>query len=174
MEYTNFNLDLYNNNISIIRNGAAHLFSSVEYFIQNTNFPFVNQARIVHYEPDRNIFVVERSGPEIVSGADLVEIVWITDNIETIWQLAITDKAEQDARNAPSANMLRAVKLYETDWILQRHQEETLLNLPHKFTDQQMTDILTYRQALRDLGGINTANTPADQVNWPSVPDFIG
>lgn len=59
----------------------------------------------------------------------------------------------------------RDTRLATTDWLVQRHAEELALGLDTTLTPGQHTDLLTYRQALRDL----PANT-TDPANpeWPN------
>lgn len=54
-----------------------------------------------------------------------------------------------------------------TDWLVQRHAEELALDIATTLTPEQHADLLTYRQALRDLPD-NTTD-PADPV-WPVNP----
>ena len=167
MDYTYFTLNVYNNHASITKNGEGYIFSSVDKFVERTNFPYIEQAKMIHHEGFRNNWVVERTGGEIVSGPDLEEIVWITNYMEFIWNHALKDKEEQEALSAPPLSALRNFKLYETDWILQRHQEETMLNLAHKFTEQQITAVLIYRQQLRDM---SLTGLTEKTVVWPTNP----
>jgi len=142
-------------------------------FIEHTNFPFTDTVRRVSYEPDRNLYVVEELNGKISSGSDLPVIVWIANHLTNIEQAAIADLAMNTARVPASAQ--REMLIYNTDYILQRHQEETLLNISHKLTDQQFADVLAYRQALRDLNvngyveGTTKIKTITD-VTWPTNP----
>lgn len=58
-------------------------------------------------------------------------------------------------------------RLDDTDKLMRRHAEELALGLNTTLTPEQHTDLLTYRQALRDLPE-NTTD-PADPV-WPVNP----
>lgn len=45
----------------------------------------------------------------------------------------------------------REMILSSTDWMLTRHHDELLLNIPHRLDESQLSALLTYRQALRDM-----------------------
>ena len=142
-------------------------------FIEHTNFPYTETVRKISYEPDRNIYIVEELNGKISSGVDLPSIVWISNHLANIEQAAIADAAANTARVPASAQ--REMLIYNTDYILQRHQEETLLNISHKLTDQQFADVLAYRQALRDLdvNGYVEGTTKIKiitDVTWPTNP----
>jgi hypothetical protein len=67
------------------------------------------------------------------------------------------------------------ILLFNTDYVLQRHQEETALNITHTLSDQQFNNVLVYRQALRDLNvhGLaegTTRTKTIDDVTWPTNP----
>ena len=166
-------IDFYNGTVSCRFNGTGYLFSNQSVFLEHTNFPFTDTVRRVSYEPDRNLYVVEELNGQISSGADLPVIVWISNHLTNIEQAAIADLAMNTARVPASAQ--REMLIYNTDYILQRHQEETLLNISHKLTDQQFAAVLTYRQALRDLNvngyveGTTKIKTITD-VTWPTNP----
>lgn len=66
-----------------------------------------------------------------------------------------------DALRAERDGMLMA-----TDWLVQRHAEELALGLDTTLTPEQHTDLLTYRQALRDLPENTTDPT---NPNWPEA-----
>lgn len=54
-----------------------------------------------------------------------------------------------------------------TRWLIERHAEELALEMATTLSAEQHTDLLTYRQSLRDLPE-NTTD-PADPV-WPVNP----
>lgn len=54
-----------------------------------------------------------------------------------------------------------------TDWLVQRHAEELVLELDTTLTPEQHTDLLAYRQALRDLPETTTDPTNPE---WPNEP----
>lgn len=173
MLHTYVSIDFYNGSVSCRLNDKTYLFSAPSVFIEHTNFPFTDTVRRVSYEPERNIYVVEELNGVVTIGPDLPAIVWIAEHLANIEQAAIADAAINTARIPASAQ--REMLIYNTDYILQRHQEETLLNIPHKLTDQQLADVLAYRQALRDLDvngyieGTTKIKTITD-VTWPTNP----
>lgn len=63
----------------------------------------------------------------------------------------------------------RDAALHATDWLVSRHQDETLIDDGTTLTAAQFTTLLKYRQALRDI---------ADVDGWPNIdlpvaPDFV-
>ena len=141
------------------------LFSSSQVFLDTTGYPYGDTSRLVSYEPERDIFFVERQGREIVTGSDLPEIQWIQNNLSLIEQAAITDTANHTF--VPTLRDQRNAMLYATDWVLTRWQEETTINVPHSMTEQKFAEVLAYRQALRD---ITNTYTSLDDVVWPTNP----
>lgn len=72
-------------------------------------------------------------------------------------EVAAVKRAERDAA------------LHATDWLVSRHQDETLIGDGTTLTADQFATLLKYRQALRDI---------ADVVGWPKndlpvAPDFV-
>ena len=154
-------IDFYNGTVSCRFNSTNYLFSASSVFIEHTNFPYTETVRKISYEPDRNIYIVEELNGKI------------SNHLANIEQAAIADAAANTARVPASAQ--REMLIYNTDYILQRHQEETLLNISHKLTDQQFADVLAYRQALRDLdvNGYVEGTTKIKiitDVTWPTNP----
>jgi hypothetical protein len=167
MQHTYVNIDFYNNNITCKINDNTYVFSSENSFFQKTNFPFAETTRILSYEPERNIFVVERTNGEMFSGFDLPEMQWIANNLTLIEQSAIADLANQPAVYVPTLRDQRDALLFATDWVLTRWQEETTINVAHSITEQKFADVLMYRQALRDITNLYTS---LDDVVWPTNP----
>ena len=167
MQHTYVNIDFYNDSITCKINGITYVFSSENSFLEKTNFSFTETTRILSYEPERNIFVVERTNGEMFSGFDLPEIQWIANNLTLIEQSAIADLASQPSMYVPTLRNQRDALLFATDWVLTRWQEETTINVPHSMTEQKFADVLMYRQALRDITNVYTS---LDDVVWPTNP----
>jgi hypothetical protein len=172
MAHTFVSLDFYNENLSCRINGNSYLFSSVERF-NSTGFPFSGTVKILSYEPDRRLYVVEDSNGNVTNDPSSSEIQWIHNNLNTIEQVALIDKELNNPKI--SAADQRTILLFNTDYVLQRHQEETALNITHTLTDQQFNNVLVYRQALRDLNvhGVaegTTRTKTIDDVTWPANP----
>jgi hypothetical protein len=161
-------IDFINACSFIKNNNFVYLWPDNESFIQDSNYPYHESTLILSYEPFRNIFVVERYNTGTVSGNDLPEIVWIQNNIARLYEIANTRYTNEQ----PVTTMedLRQAKLYETDWVLIRKQEQDLLGNSTEATDQLFQAVLAYRQELRDLSTMYAKNSPADQVDWPINP----
>lgn len=173
MAQTFVSIDFYNENFSCRINNTSYVFSSKEQFVTRTGFPFEDTVKMISYEPERNINTIHYSNGTIINDSELPEIAWIQNNLA-----AIEQGAKDDAINSIpviSAADQRNILLYSTDYIVQRHSEETLLNLPHTLDDNKFNDILVYRQALRDLN-VNgfvegtTRNKTLNDVTWPVNP----
>jgi hypothetical protein len=165
--HTVFTLDFFNDSYYFKQGNNQAFWNSKEEFLLDTGFPFSNTG-IVAVETDRNIYHVERPGAINLTGEDIEEVSWLLSQTELF--LTIADK--QALRNTPITTMelVRNGKLFETDYILIRHQEETLLGLPHALTEEQFALILNYRQQLRDLSDTYDKLTPEGEVNWPVYP----
>lgn len=164
MDNSFLNIDLYNQTVSGRYNGAEFLFSSIEYFLTSTNYPYSETTRMLSYEPGRNLYVVERTNNEIDNSVDSPEMSWVTSNFTSICTTGINDPNNQTP--LPTIAGIVVGKLYETDWVLQRHQEEQLLGIPTTLTTEQLNAVLTYRQALRDMDPTQTV----DNAVWPINP----
>lgn len=163
MEFNRVTLDFVNSNCGISLSGVNHLFSSPEKFISLTSYPFTD-THLLFFEPERAIFVVERSGPVTVSGEDLEEIQWAIANKDNIIQAAHDDGYGNIELYAPSLQQVRDQKLYETDWMVTRHRDQTDAMITTSLTGEQFQKLLTYRQALRD---ITRTYENLDDVVWP-------
>jgi hypothetical protein len=161
MEFNRVTLDFLNKSCSIPLSGVDHLFSSPENFRSLTGYPFEN-THLMFFEQERNIFVVERSGPETVSGDDIEEIKWVMTNKDNIKQAAYNDGYGALAPMASVAEV-RTGKLYETDWMVLRHRDQVEAGTATTLTNTQYQNLLIYRQALRDL----SKDYNNDNVVWP-------
>jgi hypothetical protein len=167
MAHTYICIDFYNNAASCRINGVDRVFSSTNAFIYGARFPYYENARILAYEPDRNIYVVEYLDGHVKHGADLPEMIWLAENLNNIEAAAIQDEADDPARAPMTVAEVRNGKLAMTDWVLIRKQEEDLLNLPNTMSAEKFAEVLVYRQALRD---ITKRWTAINSVVWPTNP----
>ena len=162
LEFNRVTLDFLKGNCSISLNGVNHLFSSSENFRTLTNYPFEN-THLMFFEQERDIFVVERSGPETVSGLEIEEIQWVMANKDNIIQAAHND-GYGALPPLPSVAEIRNMKLFETDWMVLRHRDQVEAGTTTSLTNQQYQNLLIYRQALRD---ITKTYTSINDVVWP-------
>jgi hypothetical protein len=168
MIHTYLSIDVYNSSITCKFDDITYIFSSNDKFVELTGFPYLSTTGIISYEPARNIYVVERIGGICAVGVDSDEMTWIIANIDAIKQAAIDDLAVHSSITSTlTLTQQRDNLLYSTDWVLQRYQEETLLNLTHTITEAQLTAVLEYRQQLRD---ITKSYSSIDTVVWPTNP----
>jgi hypothetical protein len=160
--FNRITLGAYNDSADIVLNGVNHLFSSYTRFKELTGYNFQDTSGIF-YEPERNIFVVERIGGTVISGEDLPEIIWCKDNVDNIIAAAHTDGYGQ-LPPGPTLRQLRDGKLYESDWMITRHKEQLEAGIPTSLSNTQYNKLLTYRQQLRD---ITLTYSSVDDVVWP-------
>lgn len=168
MDNRTLNLDFYNNSFFVRSGNIQYAWFSLENFIADTSFPYANGLMMVSYEPGREIYVVERENQVYEYGTEVTEIQWLASNFDTILELG---RVKQIAETPViTLELLRQIKLSDADWLVQRHQEETLLNIPHKLTEEQYIAVLTYKQQLRDLTDTYSKDTPSADVIWPTNP----
>ena len=161
-------LDFYNSAFTIVANGKTFNWNNASDFIATTMFPYADTTRLLSYEPDRGLYIIEHNDNTKTEGKDQPEFKWIEDNFTQLTEIV----ANLELASTPiiTMEMVRNSKLLDSDWIPQRYQEETLLGIPHTLTDEQLTAVLQYRQALRDLTLTIDKDTPASEVTWPVAP----
>jgi len=162
LEFNRVTLDFVNGNCSISMNGVNHLFTSTDNFKGFTAYPFEN-THLLFFEPERGIYVVERSGPETVSGESVDEIQWIITNKNRIIEAAYQD-GYGVLPPGPTVSDIRNGKLYETDWMVLRHRDQVESGSSTTLSNTQYQNLLTYRQQLRDL---TKKYNSLDNVVWP-------
>lgn len=171
MTTTQVCIDCYNSNVSAALGDLRHVFSSYDRFVELTGFERGNVNNAT-YELERNLFAVEYVGGVVVLGNQTPEIQWIENNIENIRQAAVTDKATFRLDEI-SMRQNRTGLLYNTDWLIVRHNEQLLLGADPTLTPQQLQELGVYRQALRDMPDEILAGTTYTESEWPTVPSFL-
>ena len=162
-------LDFFNSHFFIRVDNKEYHWENVVKFAGDTQYPFADTSGFVSYEPNRDIYHVQRMGsPEVYLGVEQPEIQWFIDNkynlLSTI-QLLI----EQD-KPVITLEIQRAQYLAETDWMVQRHQEELLRQAVPTLNENQIRALLDYKQELRDLTQTYSKDQPAESVSWPTKP----
>jgi hypothetical protein len=160
-------IDFYNNSASCRIDDVVHAFSSTDAFKYGAGFPYFETMQLVSYEPGRGIYVVEFVGGRNESGPDLHAMVWIKENLAAIKSAAVQDLADHPPYPPLTLVDSRNAKLYATDWVLQRKQEEDLLSLSNTMAADKFAEVLVYRQALRD---ITKTYSDIKTVVWPTDP----
>jgi hypothetical protein len=88
-------------------------------------------------------------------------------------RMAIDERGQPVLLDPPQAaretRTLRDAAMKATDWLVLRHQDETLIGHGTTLSTEQFAALLTYRQALRDIS--DAPQWPA--VDLPSAPDFV-
>lgn len=174
MQVHQFLMDRYNKNLTITKNDFVFYTPKCEDFLEKIQFlPAFEDAKIIGYELERNIFAVERTNGQNASGTDVEEIQWITQNFDMI-----VEKAKEDENNTlllemPFVRDVRNLRLGMTDWLITRHSEEILMQQTPSLSAEQLQELNVYRQALRDLDGLNEKYDKETFV-WPSLPSFLG
>lgn len=171
MKTTQINIDCYNKNVSVLFDEFLHVFSSYDRFVELTGFER-NEAVIVSYELERNLFVVEYAGGVVLLGKDTPEIKWVENNLRQIKQAAQIDHNET-APKPLKQRFHREAMLAATDWVFTRHQEQLILGITPTFSQQQLEQVSEYRQQLRDLPTDILEKVEYDPSEWPVLPSFL-
>lgn len=161
-------LDFYNSHFYIKFENKEYYWNNLAKFISDTGFPYADTTRLLSYEPERNIYHVEKHTQEVLVGETLTELVWIKNNKKRL--IPVIEQLIKSDIIVTTLEMTRAEKLAEVDWIVQRHQEQVALYIPTNITEEQYINLLYYKQQLRDLTKTQSKDTPTDQVEWPTNP----
>ena len=168
LQHISVHFDFYNTAFSAKIGQKVMVWDSEQDFLDTTNYPFNGTTGLLSYEPLRNIIVLEKIGGETFQGEDLPEMQWVVENLQLFESLAV----ERENRNqfVVTLEIGRLQRFFDTEWMMQRHEEETVLRIPHKLTDEQYMALLNYRQELRDLTNLYPRDTPESEVVWPVNP----
>jgi hypothetical protein len=162
-------LDFFNSHFFIRVDNKEYHWENVIKFVTDTQYPFADTSGFISYEPNRDIYHVQRMGSqEVYLGVEQPEIKWFIDNKYSLLT-AIEVLIEQD-KPVITVEMQRAQYLADTDWLVQRHQEEILREVPTTLSLQQFAALLTYKQELRDITQQYPKDQPAEIVSWPTKP----
>ena len=161
-------LDFYNSHFYIKFENKEYYWHDVTKFISDTEFPYANTTRLLSYEPERNIYHIERHSQQVFVGEKVEELNWCKLNKQRL--MPIIERLIKEDVTIITLEMTRAEKLAEVDWIVQRHQEQVALYIPTSITEEQYINLLYYKQKLRDLTKTQSKDTPTDQVDWPTNP----
>lgn len=160
MQRINFDVICATADVSI--DGVDCIFDNAKHFIDTTGFNFPN-AKKLFFEPERNIFVIERSGGQCYQGSNQPEFEWVQENLERIKQVAeeINESRKVVVTWRDNRNFLLAI----TDWMVTRHAEQVQLNTTTSLTSEQYNELLTFRQLLRAMTDENDT--------FPPTPQFV-
>lgn len=168
MDNSLLSLDFLNNSYYVRSGSIEHAWYSKELFVEDTQFPYTEGLVSLSYEPGRNLYAMEKQNQGVVSGLDSIEMQWIDTNFAYILEKGrIRREIETPVFTVA---MMRDSKLVETDWVLQRHQEEVLLSRPTTLTDTELNAVLVYRQELRDIATLFDKDISWEQATWPVNP----
>ena len=112
---------------------------------------------------DTDVSIMSWSGDEPVVGSIFKNGAFITK-----WTAMGDDAKVNEIRR------VRDFRLVDTDYATIRHRDQQSMGIPTTITDIQYNQIMSYRQALRDITA--TANLSADSldnIGWPTKPSFI-
>jgi hypothetical protein len=162
-------LDFYNLHFFLRVDNKEYYWQELSKFIADTGYPFADTAAYVSYEPHREIYHVERKDTkEVILGIEQPEIQWFIDNKYML--LGIIEQLTAVDNPVLTGLMQRAQYLYDTDWLVQRHQEEILRNVTTTLSQEQIYNLLLYKQELRDLTQHYDLTQPAQGIDWPINP----
>lgn len=166
MSHDFISLDYENENFSARIDNDEHAFSSVEAFFTLTKFPYKTGISAISLEPSRNIYTVVYIDGKQTHTEHSDEIQWLLKNWNKIKE-AINEDAANTVYNVWTLADERNMRLNSTDWLVSRHNEEKLLGITTTLSESKFTQLLTYRQQLRD---ITNQYTTLDDVIWPINP----
>lgn len=161
-------LDFYNYNFYIKSGSVDYHWDSETKFLQDTAYPFTTTTKLLSIEPHRDIYHVHRSDNIFENSITAAEIAWFLQNEQTLAQTVAA--LHQTTLPVLTLETERTIRLYDTDWLVQRHQEEQLRGVLTTLNPQEFSNLLNYKQQLRDLTDQYPLNTPVDQVTWPINP----
>jgi hypothetical protein len=166
MAHDFISLDYDNQSFSARIEDVEHAFSSVEAFFNLTKFPYKTGISAISLEPSRNIYTVVYTDGKQTHTEHSDEIQWLLNNWSKVKD-AINEDAANTVYDVWTLTDERNMRLNSTDWLVSRHTEEKLLGMSPTLSESQFTNLLTYRQQLRD---ITNQYTTLDNVIWPVNP----
>lgn len=164
MDSVNFDKSAFNVNVKIDQQLGLFDYDT---FIHTSGYPFDN-TYLLAYEPERNMFVVERTGGVIETGESLPEIEWIKNNLQNIKNL-IPNHSLNNRTFIITVEMERNTRLYATDWMITRQVEETMSNNQPSLTVSQYQKLIEYRQFMRDVTKTYARDADSATVIWPNL-----
>ena len=165
MKQNYISLDFFNQNYSARIDGIEHVFSSEEAFYNLTKFPYKNNLVAVSVEPFKNIYTVMYTDGTQHHDEYSDEVKWLLNHLPELKNAMKNDVTVDNFE--PTVRDYRNAYLNSTDWLIQRHQEEKLLDVETTLTDEKFRELLEYREALRH---IPESYSSLDQVVWPTNP----
>lgn len=166
MAHDFISLDYDNQSFSARIDDDEHAFSSIEAFFDLTKFPYKTGISAISLEPSRNIYTVVYTDGKQTHTEHSDEIQWLLKNWDKVKE-AINEDAANTVYDIWTLNDERNMRLNSTDWLVSRHNEEKLLGMNTTLSESLFTNLLTYRQQLRD---ITKQYTTLDNVIWPVNP----
>ena len=166
-------LDFYNHNFEMRINEKSMYIGDISAFVSATGCPFYETVVHLAYEPERNIYLVNRIDGTGSGDTTSDEMKWVIDNIELLESVCEVEMAKQAQQYIVTMEMKRNGLLAETDWLMLRHQDEKLLEVDTTLTDSQMLELSTYRQILRNMSKTYQKDDDASTITWPNKPSFL-
>ena len=160
-------LDFYNSHFYIKLGDTEYYSDNLDRFQTDIGYPYCS-IKFLAYEPDRNIYQVEDSDNTTKTGIETEEIGWFLTNKQHLL-FVLTNLAQTNTQEL-TLEIERNIRFADTDWLIQRHQEEILLMKTPTLTNTQFTDLLNYRQQLRDLTNTYSKDIVTNTVAWPINP----
>lgn len=160
-------LDFYNLNFYIKCGNYSYTWNSAQDFVSTVQYPFTD-TKLLSIEPHRDIYHVQRADNTFEAVIDSAEIAWFL-NQETDLEYILQMLPAQDTP-VITGLVQRAQYLYDTDWLVQRHQEQILAGVTTTLSQPQIIDLLNYKQELRDLTQHYDLTQPAENISWPYNP----
>lgn len=162
------NLDFYNHHYFVRVHNKEYYTTDQNKFAEDMGYALDARIGALSYEPSRNIYHIEYRDGTQQSGSELPEFEWFVDNFTAMHSKIL--EAEQRDAFVVTIEMQRAQLLYETDWLVQRHQEQLLRGSATTLEENNFRALLDYKQELRDLTQQYSKEQPAETISWPQKP----
>lgn len=108
--------------------------------------------------PDDGVEITQKKHAELLAGIAAGKCIKCDSKG---WPSLIAPPGPSDEQVAASMREARDTAIHATDWLLLRHQDETLQERAPTLSKEQLAALLAYRQALRDL---------SEAPDWPKTP----
>jgi hypothetical protein len=112
-------------------------------------------------EPTGPYVVVEEADP-VLDEQKYAQQTWV------IRDMTAEERADKVTELQMHIKKDRFYVLDSTQWIIDRHTDEVLMDRPTSITQEQLNEVLMYRQALRELDYSDPLS-----VTWPTAPSFV-
>lgn len=130
----------------------------------------------LHHEPTLNIsyvLKVDADGQHQLGREQSPELAWVQDNFDLIFETLNPLFTQAQEAGIPLGRDHRAFVLHSTDILVLRHIEQQTVGGNTTLSNSQYSELLSYRQLLRDMGQNQDLSKKAPELNWPTIPSWL-